>query len=112
MVGCCPCFLQKHILCIYFVELLSSLHCMQLSGFHMLQSCNLVQDSTKVGTSVLLLRFLMVIKYLVPTLEAAPSQLNASSQAIIGVGTGILDQPTRVQNSSGESAENNYSDKG
>lgn len=53
-----------------------------------------------------------MIKYLVPTLEAAPSQLNASSQAIIGVGTGILDQPTRVQNSSGESAENNYSDKG
>jgi len=33
-------------------------------------------------------------------------------KAIIVFGTGILDQPIRVQSSSGESTENNFSNRG
>lgn len=41
-------FLQNHNLCIYFVEILFSLRCMKLSGFHMLQWATMVQICIRV----------------------------------------------------------------
>ncbi|XLR03292.1 hypothetical protein S83_069490 [Arachis hypogaea] len=65
---------------------------------HVAVSCNMVQYST-VHKSVLLLRFLLVIKHPIPaSMNGAPPLLIAASWPL-EAGTGILDQTSCVQNS-------------